>query len=90
MPIEVASWTGAEFDRTPLTKREINKVLMQRFAMVERVKESEVIGILVGTVVVDGYLGMIDKLKVSISKAGKKYYEVLVGKLNEPKLKNLA
>lgn len=58
--------------------------------MIERVKASQVIGVLVGTVVVDGYLRVIDKLKAAIERAGKKSYEVLVGKLNEPKLNNFA
>lgn len=47
------------------------------------------IGILVGTVVVTDYAEVIKKLKEVISASGKKCYEVLVGKLNEPKLKNL-
>ena len=63
---------------------------MQRYALVEKVKQAQVIGILVGTVVVDGYLDLINFLKNQITRSGKKYYEVLVGKLNEPKLKNLA
>lgn len=90
MPIEVATWTGSEYEKTAVTKREINKVLMKRYALIEKIKSSEVIGILVGTVVVDGYLEVINKLKEQIIKAGKKCYEVLVGKLNEPKLKNMA
>ena len=43
-----------------------------------------------GTVVVDRYIALINKLKEVISAAGKKPYEMLIGKLNEPKLKNLA
>lgn len=48
------------------------------------------IGIVVGTVVVNEYMTLINKLKEIIAKSGKKPYEMLVGKLNEPKLKNLA
>jgi len=44
----------------------------------------------IGTVVVNEYLTLINKLKEVISRAGKKPYEILVGKLNEPKLKNLS
>jgi diphthamide biosynthesis enzyme Dph1/Dph2-like protein len=33
---------------------------MQRYQLVEKVKDSQVIGILVGTVVVDGYLDLIN------------------------------
>ena len=35
-------------------------------------------------------MALINKLKEVIVRAGKKPYEMLVGKLNEPKLKNLA
>ena len=48
------------------------------------------IGIVVGTVVVDKYIDLINKLKDVIRKAAKKPYEILIGKLNEPKLRNLA
>lgn len=44
---------------------------------------------MVGTVVVSQYSEIINYLKQVISNSGKKCYEVLVGKLNEPKLKNL-
>ena len=52
--------------------------------------DTKVIGIVVGTVVVNEYLTLINRLKEAITKAGKKPYEILVGKLNEPKLKNIA
>jgi diphthamide biosynthesis protein 2 len=40
-------------------------------------------------VVVNNYAVIISYLKKVIAGAGKKCYEVLVGKLNEPKLRNL-
>lgn len=52
--------------------------------------ETQVIGIVVGTVVVNEYMELINRLKEVIVRAGKKPYEMLVGKLNEPKLRNLA
>jgi diphthamide biosynthesis enzyme Dph1/Dph2-like protein len=57
---------------------------------VEKVRSdaTQVIGILIGSVAVDNYMQMINAIKVTAAKAGKKYYEVLIGKLNEPKLKN--
>jgi len=61
---------------------------MQRYALLEKVKDAQVIGILIGSVVVDGYLDIINSIKLSAARAGKKSYEVLIGKLNEPKLKN--
>jgi diphthamide biosynthesis protein 2 len=83
-------WDGEQFAVDEPGVRDINKVLMQRYSMIEKIKEAQVIGILVGTVVVDGYLQIIDKLKQVMERKEKKYYEVLVGKINEPKLKNLA
>lgn len=38
--------------------------------------------------VCDDYMQMINWLKRCILQSGKKFYEVLVGKINEPKLKN--
>ena len=63
---------------------------MQRYSMIEKMKadETEVIGILIGSVVVDHYMQLINHIKLTAARAGKKYYEVLIGKLNEPKLKN--
>lgn len=43
---------------------------------------------MIGSVVVDNYMPLINNIKLSAARAGKKYYEVLIGKLNEPKLKN--
>lgn len=62
---------------------------MQRYNIIEKVKEAEVIAILVGTVVVDNYMEIINFMRYAISKSNKKLYEVLIGKLNEPKLKNI-
>ena len=61
---------------------------MSRYANIERVREAEIVGILIGTVVVDNHMLAINRLKKALHAAGKKYYEVLVGKINEPKLKN--
>jgi diphthamide biosynthesis enzyme Dph1/Dph2-like protein len=41
----------------------VNKILMQRYALVEKVKEAEVIGILIGTLVVPKYRETIEMLK---------------------------
>lgn len=34
----------------------VNKKLIQRYSQIEKVKQAEVIGVLVGTVVVDNYM----------------------------------
>lgn len=61
---------------------------MKRYANVERVNESEIVGLLMGTVTCDNHMQILNQLKRSILKQGKKFYEVLIGKINEPKLRN--
>lgn len=63
-------------------------LITKRYANVEKVKEAQIIGILIGTVVCDDYMHIINWLKRAIIQSGKKFYEVLVGKINEPKLRN--
>jgi diphthamide biosynthesis protein 2 len=63
-------------------------MLMKRFYLIEKSKDADIIGILVGTLSVSKYLDMIDHLKDIITKAGKRYYMFVVGKLNVPKLAN--
>ena len=64
------------------------KIIMNRYHNIEKVKEAEIVGILIGTVVCDNHMTIINALKRHILSQNKKYYEVLVGKINEPKLRN--
>lgn len=66
----------------------INKALMKRYYAIERAKDANVVGILVGTLGVANYLSIIEQLKESIRKAGKKSYMFAMGKINVPKLAN--
>ncbi|XP_062335708.1 2-(3-amino-3-carboxypropyl)histidine synthase subunit 2 [Osmerus eperlanus] len=66
----------------------INKALMKRFYAIERAKDAKVVGILVGTLGVANYLAIIEQLKETIHKAGKKSYMFAMGKLNVAKLAN--
>ncbi|XP_060787688.1 2-(3-amino-3-carboxypropyl)histidine synthase subunit 2 [Neoarius graeffei] len=66
----------------------INKALMKRYYAIERAKDASVVGILVGTLGVANYLSIIEQLKESIRKAGKKSYMFAMGKINVPKLAN--
>uniref|UniRef100_W5KIG8 2-(3-amino-3-carboxypropyl)histidine synthase subunit 2 n=1 Tax=Astyanax mexicanus TaxID=7994 RepID=W5KIG8_ASTMX len=66
----------------------INKALMKRYYAIERAKDASVVGILVGTLGVANYLTIIDQLKESIRKAGKKSYMFAMGKINVAKLAN--
>jgi diphthamide biosynthesis enzyme Dph1/Dph2-like protein len=64
------------------------KQVMKRYANVERINEAEIVGLLIGTVVCDNHMEILNLLKRAILKQGKKFYEVLIGKINEPKLRN--
>ena len=78
-----------------------SKFLMQRYNLMEQAKEAKIIGIIMGTLSVSStketlpgdlssnkLTSSISILKDAICKANKKYYEILIGKLNEPKIQN--
>ena len=94
MPIYNLTLSSDSSDSTLelIEKRRINRILNSRYNMVSQVAndDTKVIGIVIGTLTVNHYMDLIKKLKEVITKSGKKAYEILVGKLNEPKLKNLA
>ncbi|KAK5850078.1 hypothetical protein PBY51_014359 [Eleginops maclovinus] len=80
------------FDPIKMTGRtesvSINRALMKRYYAIERAKDANVVGILVGTLGVSDYLKIIQQLKETIQGAGKKSYLFAMGKLNVPKLAN--
>ncbi|KAJ8509157.1 hypothetical protein ONZ45_g8661 [Pleurotus djamor] len=65
-----------------------NRMLMRRYAAVQKARDADVIGILVGTLGIASYLPLIAHLRDSIKKAHKKSYTISVGKLNPAKLAN--
>ncbi|XP_031570952.1 2-(3-amino-3-carboxypropyl)histidine synthase subunit 2-like [Actinia tenebrosa] len=66
----------------------VNKALMKRYYMIQKAKDAQVVGIVVGTLGVADYLEIIERLKKVLSIAGKKYYTFVMGKLNVPKMAN--
>ncbi|CUA66667.1 Diphthamide biosynthesis protein 2 [Nematostella vectensis] [Rhizoctonia solani] len=77
--------------QTKLTRREtggVNKLLMRRYAVIQKARDADVIGILVGTLGVASYLPLMAHLRRLLSKAQKKCYTISVGKLNPAKLAN--
>lgn len=66
----------------------VNRALMKRYYAIERAKDANVVGILVGTLGVADYLAVIQQLKETLHRAGKKSYLFAMGKLNVPKLAN--
>ncbi|CAK5278747.1 unnamed protein product [Mycena citricolor] len=65
-----------------------NRLLMRRYAIVQKARDCDVFGILVGTLGVASYLPLIKHLRGLISRANKKSYTLCVGKLNPAKLAN--
>ncbi|KAM7370117.1 hypothetical protein PAMP_011397 [Pampus punctatissimus] len=80
------------FDPITTTSRtesiSVNRTLMKRYYAIERAKDARVVGILVGTLGVADYLSIIQQLKETIRRAGKKSYMFAMGKINVAKLAN--
>ncbi|CAE6483692.1 unnamed protein product [Rhizoctonia solani] len=77
--------------QTRSTRREtgsVNKLLMRRYAIIQKARDADVIGILVGTLGVASYLPLMAHLRQLLAKAQKKCYTISVGKLNPAKLAN--
>ncbi len=65
-----------------------SKEIMRRSYLIEKVKDSSRLGILVGTLGVSRYRDVIDRVQEVIKASGKKSYVFLVGKPNVAKLAN--
>ncbi|KAL0917996.1 hypothetical protein M5K25_013111 [Dendrobium thyrsiflorum] len=64
------------------------KTLKRRYYLVEKAKDANIVGILVGTLAVAGYLRMINQMKELIERAGKKSYTLVMGRPSPAKLAN--
>ncbi|KAH9975018.1 putative diphthamide synthesis protein-domain-containing protein [Lactifluus volemus] len=71
-----------------LQSAQTNKLLMRRYAIVQKARDADVFGILVGTLGVASYLPLIAHLRQTLAAAHKKAYTISVGKLNPAKLAN--
>ncbi|PPQ91528.1 hypothetical protein CVT25_008796 [Psilocybe cyanescens] len=65
-----------------------NKMLMRRYVAVQKVRDADVFGILVGTLGVASYLPLISHIRRLLARKQKKSYTISVGKLNPAKLAN--
>jgi diphthamide biosynthesis protein 2 len=61
---------------------------MRRYAVVQKAKDADIFGILVGTLGVASYLPLISHIRKLLRQARKKSYTISVGKLNSAKLAN--
>ncbi|KAJ7235093.1 putative diphthamide synthesis protein-domain-containing protein [Mycena haematopus] len=67
-----------------------NRLLMRRYATVQKARDADVFGILVGTLGVASYLPLIKHLRALLARSHRKSYTISVGKLNPSKLANFA
>lgn len=72
------------------TAKDLNRTLMRRYYLVQKAKEAEIVGILVGTLGVKHYMETVNALRQQINASGRKSYLFVVGKINVPKLANFA
>ena len=61
---------------------------MQRYVNVERVEHAKMLGEVLGTLSVDRYQEMLNRLMRVAEKNGQQAYPIMVGKLSLPKLAN--
>ncbi len=65
-----------------------NKELMRRYYLIEKARDSNIFGILIGTMSVCDYVQAVDHVSGLLKKVNKRFYSFLIGKLNCPKLNN--
>ncbi|XP_062974739.1 2-(3-amino-3-carboxypropyl)histidine synthase subunit 2 isoform X2 [Elgaria multicarinata webbii] len=89
------SWNQCSFSsfdpKTGQGRREtldVNRALRRRLYLVERARDAQVVGIVVGTLGVADYLSVLQHLREIIHRAGKRAYTLAVGKPNPAKLAN--
>jgi len=66
----------------------VNKIFFKRFNLIEKVKDSEVFGIVIGSLSIQNLNKLIDKIKITLKSQNKKFYQMLLGKITDEKLAN--
>lgn len=65
-----------------------SKVIKRRYFLSEKIKDSKIVGIIVGTLAIKNYLKVVERMKNILKVHKKKYYIISVGKLTTAKLAN--
>ncbi|KAK2423577.1 diphthamide synthesis DPH2 family protein [Trifolium repens] len=91
----LSTFNACEIVRYDATKNQMvtdlsqqRRILKRRYYLVERAKDANIVGILVGTLGVAGYLHIINQMMELITATGKKAYTLVMGKPNPAKLAN--
>lgn len=66
------------------------KLMKRRNYLIEKIKDSKTVGIVIATLAIRNYLKVIDRLKTLLKLCNKKYYVISVGKPTVAKLANFA
>lgn len=64
------------------------QILKKRHYLIEKIKDSRTIGIIIGTVSVKNYIDIVERMKKLVELSCKKYYLINVGKPTVAKLAN--
>ncbi len=78
----------SEFKLQEITSIMSNRIFYKRFNLIQKAKESEVFGILVGSLSIDGLNEIIEEVKLTLKAQNKKFYTFLLGKITPEKLSN--
>lgn len=86
---EVASY-DPQSDRARAETGRTNRLLMRRYALVQKARDASVVGLVVGTLGVHNYLPLLQRLRKLLTSPAsqRKVYTISVGKLNPAKLAN--
>jgi diphthamide biosynthesis enzyme Dph1/Dph2-like protein len=77
-----------KFTINEMTSKSVNSLYIKRFNLIQKAKESEIFGIIVGSLSIGNLNQILDELKKTISKNNKKFYTFLLGKITLEKLSN--
>ncbi|CAG9770189.1 unnamed protein product [Ceutorhynchus assimilis] len=66
-----------------------SKIIKRRYFLMEKIRDANTLGIVIGTLGVENYLKVIDRVKKLAELCGKKYYLISVGKPTVAKLANI-
>ena len=65
-----------------------SRTLKRRYFLVEKSKETSIVGIVVGTLSISGYMDALNSLRRIIAEAGKKSYTFVMGRITPEKMAN--
>lgn len=68
--------------------KSVNKIFYRRFNLIEQVKESEVFGIVIGSLSIKNLNPLLEDIKSTLKLNNKQYYQFLLGKITDEKLAN--